>query len=177
MRQLVRQTIGSAIAVAALSALLIWSGESLSTSHASSPAASTATPVALTMSSAPSNGFTEVAKAVTPAVVNITTVTVEKVSDSRDVPDELREQMEEFFGGPGGSFGPRGFHGSQGPGPGEPRTHRGGGQGSGVIVAPDGYILTNNHVIDGGRTVTITLPIRQEGTAGAENEEQEVVLD
>ena len=75
MKQLVRQTIGSAIAVAALSTLLMWGGQSLSSSHASSPAASTATPVALTMSTAPSNGFTEVAKAVTPAVVNITTVT------------------------------------------------------------------------------------------------------
>ena len=108
MGHLVRQTVRSAIAVAALSALLIWSGQPLSPSHASSPPASLATPVALTMSAAPSNGFTEVAKAVTPAVVNISTVTIEKGSDSRGVPDELRERMEEFFGGPGGPFGPRG---------------------------------------------------------------------
>ena len=39
----------------------------------------------------------------------------EKVSESRGVPDELRERMEEFFGGPGAPFGPRGFRGPQGP--------------------------------------------------------------
>lgn len=39
----------------------------------------------------------------------------------------------------------------------EQRTPRREGQGSGVIISPDGYIITNNHVIKGGDDVEITL--------------------
>ncbi|NGZ10357.1 MAG: DegQ family serine endoprotease [Nitrospira sp. LK70] len=146
------RTIGSVIGIGLVSGALVWGTHSLTASHASDAPSTAFMPVAV---DTPANGFTEVAKQVTPAVVNITTVMTEQTSEGFSVPDELRDRMEEFFGKP---FGPRGR------GPSDPFEHRGPrrGQGSGVLISPDGYILTNNHVIDKAREVNVTLPDKRE---------------
>lgn len=147
-----RRRIGSILGVGLVSGALIWGGHLLTVSCASTAPSQG---IASAAGVSPATGFTDVAKRVTPAVVNITTVMTEQVADGSPVPDELQERMEEFFGKP---FGPRGRR------PGDPFDHRAPrrGQGSGVIISPDGYIVTNNHVIAQAREVNVTLPDKRE---------------
>ena len=77
--------------------------------------------------------FASLAERVSPAVVSVTAErTVHTGLDPR-----IPRGMEEFFGNP---FGGRG-HGGGGP-------YRVPSLGSGFVISPDGYIVTNNHVIE-----------------------------
>jgi serine protease Do len=96
-------------------------------------------------------GFAPIVKSVLPDVVNISTSKVVKASDRNqfDMPDGMPPFFQQFFGQ---QFGPN----SENRMP-RPRDQREDSLGSGVIVSPDGYILTNNHVIDGATDVRVTL--------------------
>ena len=82
---------------------------------------------------------------VTPAVVNVTVTSKAKQAQAAEgMPDDMQNFFGQFFGGqmPQGQ-------------PQQPRVEH--GLGSGVIISPDGYIVTNNHVVEGATDIRVTL--------------------
>lgn len=92
--------------------------------------------------------FEKAAGTAVPSVVHIRTVVKYKQTRSRGggnpfgMDDEL---FERFFGGGGPSYQRPDQKAS----------------GSGVIISEDGYIVTNNHVVDGANEITVTLNDRK----------------
>ena len=86
-----------------------------------------------------------VAARVTPAIVNVAVTSRVKAQPAAEgAPDD----MQRFFGQQFGQEMPS-----------QPRIEH--GIGSGVIISPDGYIVTNNHVVDGATDVKVTLSDRR----------------
>jgi serine protease Do len=116
-----------------------------------SPTSSAQTMAAPPMNSAPLNGpidagtFRTIAKAVSPAVVNVRTTTRQRVqtTDFFGSPEDL---MERFFGG-GQSRQPEQ----------RPRVRESQAAGTGFVInAKEGLILTNNHVVENAAKIEVS---------------------
>ena len=78
---------------------------------------------------------------------------------------EYSDPFEDFFSDPFGGFFGRGRGGNNGRRQRQVQTPKRQGAGSGVIISADGYIVTNNHVVDGADELTVTLNDNKEYSA------------
>src|SRR5690606_34967253 len=85
--------------------------------------------------------FTQASAAVSPAVVHIVTTYEAKARSRRQGQPSPFDMFEEFFGTPRGNQ------------PSQPSR----ASGSGVIISTDGYIVTNNHVVEGADKIEVKL--------------------
>jgi serine protease Do len=101
-----------------------------------------------------SQAFEEVANRIEPAVVNINTeelITRREMAPDEEFDDPMNEFFRRFgFGGPMGQL---------------PEQQMRRSLGSGVIVDPKGYIITNNHVVEGATKIRVSVPGGEEYTA------------
>jgi Do/DeqQ family serine protease len=99
------------------------------------PATLSAASPALVSNGPVTTSYADLVQTISPAVVAVRSSRLVQQTSYNDNP-----LFRRFFGDEGGERG---------------GTHRERGMGSGVVVTADGYILTNNHVVDGAERVTV----------------------
>ena len=105
--------------------------------------------------------LTGAAERALPAVVHIKYVQNSKVQTV----EVQSDPFEDFFSDPFGGFFGRGQQGQGGTRKRQIQTPKRTATGSGVIISADGYIVTNNHVVEGADELTVTLSDSKEYSA------------
>ena len=84
-------------------------------------------------------------------------VYIKSVQNAKTQTVEYNDPFEDFFSDPFGGFFGRGQGNNNGTRKRQVQTPKRAAAGSGVIISADGYIVTNNHVVDGADELTVTL--------------------
>ncbi len=84
-------------------------------------------------------------------------VYIKSVINAKTQTVEYSDPFEDFFSDPFGGFFGRGQGNNNGKRQRQVQTPKRAAAGSGVIISKDGYIVTNNHVVDGADELTVTL--------------------
>ncbi len=162
MKQICMKLNHSRLALAAGLAILAV-GSTLAVEHSSDTKAKSPDAVKLEMDETPLarqdgpyRSFAPIVKKVAPAVVQVEVTTKGRSITMPDGGGMGEEFLRRFFGNQ--------FGGGQTPGR-QFQTPKEHGLGSGVIVTKDGYIITNNHVVDNAQDVKVTLQDGREYTA------------
>ena len=92
-------------------------------------------------------------------------VYIKNTQNSKVQTVEYSDPFEDFFNDPFGGFFGRGQRGDNGTRKRQVQTPKRTAAGSGVIISQDGYIVTNNHVVDGADELTVTLNDNKEYSA------------
>ena len=92
-------------------------------------------------------------------------VHIKNTQNSKIQTVEYSDPFEDFFSDPFGGFFGRGQGGNGGTRKRQVQTPKRTAAGSGVIIRSDGYIVTNNHVVEGADELTVTLSDNKEYSA------------